>query len=442
MEQLMCGAAKEKITPPEKMLPISSINGRRLTGVKDDIFVRVIALKAGDAPFLLISFDLGGAPKAAEWVTNISEKHNIPAENIMYFATHTHSAPMIGPFGHNAPAQDSSLEQICYDALLKAVSDAIERMQPAKFGYGTVNSYLNVNRNVLYRERDKDNHITREYCGVGQRFEGPSDKTLAVLRFENLFGDVIAFLINYPMHLVAMHRNHCGDGGMAISSDIGGLACQYMEKRFEGAVALWSSGAAGDQNPIMMNRLYYPSPENNEMLGAEANDYELCVAQAARHFDDILLANDSIAADCREVIIKSGVDYSRTPARTVDLHGDKDALGRNIEQYEYAPDPLNTYDVRLQVMQLGDVALVGVSGELYNSIGTLMREVSPTEKTIIITHAQGNDGVYSGYIFDDEGCVMGGNGGLAHAGSRILPGYVPAEMCRVMLNLLRNFRLK
>ena len=442
MGELMCGAAKEKITPLEEMLPIASINGRRLTKVKDDIYVRVIALKAGDTPFLLVSFDLAGAPKAAEWVTAISEKYHIPAENIMYFATHTHSTPMIGYFGNKTPVPDSPLEQLCFNALMKAVSGAIEKMQPAKFGYGTVNSYLNVNRNVIYKERDEKNQITREYCGIGHRFEGPSDKTLAVLRFEDLSGEIIAFLINYPMHLVAMHRNRCGDGGMAISSDIGGLACQYMEKRFEGAVALWSSGAAGDQNPVMMNRLYYPSPENNEMLGAEANDYELCVAQAARHFNDILLANDSIAADCREVTIKSGVDYSRTPARTVDLHGDKDALGRNAEQYEYAPDPVNTYDVRLQVMQLGDVALVGVSGELYSSIGTLMKEVSPAEKTIIITHAQGNDGVFSGYIYDDEGCTMGGNGGLAHVGSRILPGYVPAEMCRVMLNLLRNLWLE
>ncbi len=68
---------------------------------------------------------------------------------------------------------------------------------------------------------------------------------------------------------------------------------------------------------------------------------------------------------------------------------------------------------------MGDVALVGVSGELYSSIGMLMKQVPPAEKTIIITHAQGNDGVFSGYIYDED-CVMGGNRGLARASSRIL----------------------
>lgn len=106
----------------------------------------------------------------------------------------------------------------------------------------------------------------------------------------------------------------------------------------------------------------------------------------------------------------------RFPARIVNRHGDRGALGRNAAPYTYAPDSGCTYDVRLQVMQLEKIALAGVSGELYSSIGTLMQKVSPAEKTILITHTMGPDGgVFSGYISDDEGCTMGGNGGLGYA---------------------------
>lgn len=436
MRQLLCGAAKQSITPWKKMFPMVA-RGKKMTLALDEIFVRVIALKVENIVFLLVSFDLTGAPNATMWVPEISAKFGIPAENILYFATHTHAVPVCG-FG-NKPAPDDAIGRLWHDALMRAVQEAIDKMQPARFGYGERSSYLNVNRNVIYRERDEENRIIREYCGVGSRFDGPSDKTLAVVRFENLKGETIAFFINYPMHLVAMHRNRCGgDGAMAMSSDIGGLACQYMEERFHGAVAMWSSGAAGDQNPVMMNRVYYPSVKNGEMRGTEASDYDLCLAQAARHFDEILLVNDSIIAAQSVPNVKSGVGYSRTPARKVDLKGDTDPLGRNAAQYVYTLDTEETYDVRIQLIQLGNLALVGISGELYSSIGSLMKEVSPVCNTVIITHVLGDDGVYSGYIFDDEGCTMGGNGGYPHFSSRMLPGYVPAEMCRVMLNLMRE----
>lgn len=44
------------------------------------------------------------------------------------------------------------------------------------------------------------------------------------------------------------------------------------------------------------------------------------------------------------------------------------------------------YRIRLQALQLGDVALVGVGGELYSSLGKVLRDASPVGNTVVINH--------------------------------------------------------
>ena len=48
-KKLLCGAARELITPPEDMLNhLSGLMNSSFGGVVDDLYVRVIALKYGD----------------------------------------------------------------------------------------------------------------------------------------------------------------------------------------------------------------------------------------------------------------------------------------------------------------------------------------------------------------------------------------------------------
>jgi hypothetical protein len=58
------------------------------------------------------------------------------------------------------------------------------------------------------------------------------------------------------------------------------------------------------------------------------------------------------------------------------------------------------YKVRMQTLRIGDVALLGVSGELYDSFGKLIREISPLKDTVIVTHCAFGV-VISEYILDD-----------------------------------------
>ncbi len=120
---------------------------------------------------------------------------------------------------------------------------ARQRMTPARLGYGTGVSHINVNRQIV------DPKTGRWW--EGPNYEGPSDKTVAVLKFETVAGDPIAVYYNYAVHAVLAGQLD------QVSGDIPGAASRYVEASFDDRiVAAWSSGAASDQNPIYYQQTY------------------------------------------------------------------------------------------------------------------------------------------------------------------------------------------
>ena len=145
-------------------------------------------------------------------------------------ATHTHSVPRqdVGPYT---------------DKIVESARLAKRAWLTARIGYGTGVSYFNVNRNIIDPK-------TRRWW-EGPNYEGPSDKTVAVIAFETPSGEPIAVYYNYAMHAVTVGQLDL------VSGDAPGTASKYIEDSFDGnVVALWSSGAAGDQNPIYFQQTY------------------------------------------------------------------------------------------------------------------------------------------------------------------------------------------
>ena len=224
--QLTAGAARVDITPPAAELPPGS------QGVLDPLYARAIVVGNGSTRAALLTVDAGGLPTALweELRTRAEAELGIPRDNFLLTATHTHSAPFQRA-GNYA------------DQLFAAVRQAAERQQPARMAFGTGQSWINVNRNIIDPE-------TRRWW-EGPNYAGPSDKTVGVLRLETLEGAPIAVYYNYAVHPVIT-----GNLDM-ISGDIPGAASAYLEASLGGdAVALWSSGASGDQNPIFFNQTY------------------------------------------------------------------------------------------------------------------------------------------------------------------------------------------
>jgi hypothetical protein len=266
---LRAGAAKVDITPSaDAAVPMSGYASRQegFKGIHDRIYARAIVVSDGVRHAALVSWELIGVPTALweQLSERIAKETGIQPEYLQLTAVHNHSAPTpFGMYGHTSPQSAAYTTQLL-DATIEAVKLAKANLQPARMGIGTGTAHVNINRREYSPERG---------WSLGYNPAGPSDKTVTVMRFDALSGKPIAVFINYPVHVVVM-----GPENYQISGDLAGATSRYVENYYrrkpedtprsdagpairlapeaatDGVVALWTSGAAGDQNPVSLAR--------------------------------------------------------------------------------------------------------------------------------------------------------------------------------------------
>lgn len=434
-KSLYCGAGKANITPPAELIPLlPGLMNARFSGiVYDELFVRTIAFRSEESTVLFISFDLDKAPNPAESLAAISEKTGIPKKNILFFGVHTHTAPVtsVRPYeqknsrtSQSAEVQSAmnAYESLVHERMLDAVKAAIDSLEPAKIGWSTGESYINVNRNQDYAVEQPDGSV-HHCCSLGVNPTGPVDHTLFVLKAENYEGKPIAFFVNYAVHCCVMISNNSdGSGKVGISGDLAGATSQLMEEKY-GAVSMWSSGAAGDINPIMMNQYQYPDPKTGAAMEFQVPSAETALAMlkllSTRHMADIASVVRKIHCDTTESAITAAEGVCCTP-------------GKNSQ----------TYDVNLHPIAIGDLVFCGIGGELYTTLGWAMQKVSPAAHTCIINHDASL--LYpSDYILDDDTIAHCKNNLPGHfipgySRSNILSGYLKDALSATFRKLLND----
>jgi hypothetical protein len=377
------GAARVEITPaPDAALPMSGYANRTqgFKGIHDSIYVRAVVVDDGSTQAAIVAWELIFCPDAVweETSQRIATELAIRPENLILAAVHDHGAPSLGG---SAPATAAFTKKV-EDAAVEAVRRAKAQLQPARIGMGTGTAYVNINRREF---------STRQGWWLGFNEDGPSDKTVAVLRFDDLTGKPIAMLINYPVHAVVM-----GPDNYQVTGDLAGATSRFVEQHYQGKdkprgdggprlrlapeeragdtfVALWTSGAAGDQNPVS---------------AASGEDFALV---------------DALGKILGEAAVRAAGAIKTSPdARIRGAQQVVTCPGRRVEpdptpRAEYRFTDSNPVDIRLELLTIGQVAIGGVSGEVLTSIGQRLKRESPFPNTIMITHANGS----SGYIPND-----------------------------------------
>jgi len=408
--QLIVGAAIRDVTPGFDLLPVPWNNGMVvLDGVADPIHVRVLALSDGEATALILSTETGRGPYGPQFAKLVADHAGLPLEAILYTTTHAHAAP---EFSKNPATRDAGPDDDIPNAerwaimtagkMLEAVDEALANMQPATVGLGKGKSYVNVNRMGSYL-RDRDGQI-EPYHAEGYNPDGASDKELYVLEFRDMNDVPIAFVVDYAVHGVVMFGNTMGPGGRsAISSDISGYVSTQMENADPGTVALWLSGAAGDQNPLISNHLISRDPATGAKTDTFIGEYELLKYIGRIHYYDIQQTLAGITETTGDVQIKYGYAGTTIPAQEG-----------------------GQFHVGLQLLRIGDIALMGFSGELFAQLGLDIKVASPLPDTMVVTHARQREEQYSGYHSDDAS---------ARRGFHSNPGYAPGNISEALVEL-------
>jgi hypothetical protein len=365
---LRAGAAKVDITPPaDSALPMSGYASRTdgFQEIHDPLFIRAIVIDDGANQAAIVTWDLIFVSEDLwQRVSKvIHDATGIPTEHILIAATHTHGAPNLSRL---AKTPEGSVGRKYLDELPARTADAVKQaaaaLKPARIGYGAGRANVNMNRVARMPEGD---------WWLGPNPDGPSDKTLGVVRFEDLSGQPIAFLLNY-----AVHGTVTGPKNYKLSGDLPGACSRFVEEHFgAGVVAAFSAGASGDQDPIYR-------------VGTDLGHVEILGR---------ILGEEAIRV-AKTIEPRSGMKIGGAQ-RVVVCPGRRQANGRSRRQkdgnYVFVDaDPVN---IRIAALKLNNIAITGVSGEVLTRIGTRLKDESPLKATLFVTHANGS----SGYVPDD-----------------------------------------
>jgi len=418
--QLQAGAAKVDITPAENSLP------KNFHGVLDPLFARAIVVDDGSTRAAMVTIDSGAVPPQL-W-TNLSERAErelrIPKHQLLLTATHTHSVPWTPAEGY---------EDKIFDAMRKAAA----ALKPARMANGTGVSYININRNLIDRETNR--------WWEGPNYDGASDKTVAVVRFDTLEGEPIGVYFNYGVHAVLTGTLDL------VSADLPGAASNYIEQDLgNGAVAVYGNGAAGDQNPIFFNQTYELRDIRIKDYAARGQDISNAMPPGGEGLDrnnprvaTLMEQQKRMTLTLGQMLGEEVLHVLRAslegPVSAASIRGGQKTVTcpgrRRLDQgragfpgtYEDA-DPIN---IRLSLLRIGDTVIGGVDAEVFTMIAQRFKRESPYKHTMMTTLTNGVAG--SGYIPNDA--AFGFNT-FEVVSSRLKPGCAESAIVDGLIDLI------
>lgn len=377
--KMQAGIAKVNITPPIG-LELSGWAFGPSVGVLDDLFAKVLILQNNDMKIAIITADLIGFQ--TEYADNIrcriAEELEASVENILISASHTHSGPAT-MFLRRWGEVDIDYVRNLQKQIIGAAIMAERSIQEARIGIGKGKA-----EGVCVNRRDGEN--------------GSVDNDVSVIRIDNNQGEMIAVLMNYSCHPVAAHNYK-----NMISADFPGYAMNVIEKaKNSKAMALHTTGAAGDINPKGLHDIRYAEKFGN-MVGGEA----LKVAESIETQPDLILGVASqkvkIPVNKLPTIKELEISIADAKQRLERLKQDGNAnYPQLMDAYirlEWAEEAMSIVqsglqadylDMEIQTIRINDAALIAIPGELFVDIGLIIKKASPYPYTFIIEMANGS----------------------------------------------------
>jgi hypothetical protein len=389
---LRVGVGKVSITPAPADFPFApsdtpSLNTgpgeRSFTGVHDDIYARALVLDDGTKRMALIVLETTAVPAADDLVKAVASQTGIPAENIMVTATHTHSVPLFSYAGGPPSAREAKeierLKQGAVDAVRKADSD----MQTAQVAFGRGQGWVNVNNGEQSGSK------------AGYDLQGPSDKSLDVIRFTTPQGTPIALLVNYASHAEVMFRSVTRDNGYEVSGDLPGAVSRILEAQPDGApVVLFTPGAEADQLTLFKS-LQYPGRLPAADEGAAG--WALLNVQARRLAISVLDVTATLKPEETPAILDIASGSATCPGQQI-------RIDRQTGQISAEDKP--PVIIPLSMIRLNDIVLAGVGGDVASEIGAHFKSSSPMPHSTFLSMT----GASVGYIFADASYAHPGHG--------------------------------
>jgi hypothetical protein len=392
---LRVGAAAVVLEADDSMVTSGGIGPGRAKGQEGELrAVAVVLEKEPFGRFAIVACDVLFVTReqidfaAAE----IERACQIEPGHLLVNATHTHSAPST-TWIHRTPPDETFRRRVT-QGIVQAVQQATSKLADGcQFAFQLAeektigqNSRMLLSDNTIYWIGPRDDAL---------RPTGPVDPDLPLFVFRGHDGHPLALIFNHSCHTIGSRTP-----GVR-SPSFYGLAAQELEPIF-GATVCFLEGASGSTHNYGM-RDGVPVPEAIERLK------QVIQAGVDRAQPRPV---DRLAALKRPFKFKVRTFDEAKEDAAVSTYCEKRApsaaklIVENFRQQRevLAPQQGQVRETWLQVMLVGDVALVGVPAELFTRLGLDIKRRSPLKNTYVAELA--NDWI--GYLPDLEAHQLGG----------------------------------
>ena len=373
----------EQVITPEVGTTIAGYGAFDKTFRKEgELVVSMLAMDDGKHTALILGFDLIGMDE--ELIDRIRHEAaralGTPEEFVILSCTHTHEGPHT-----RSLAEHPEVFNVPYvEQLMVWVLEGIEKLKNAFIEVDTFfySMKVDANTNRRFERRDNTTKFFPHCRDMEALAEGFKDQELGLLLFfEKGTRLPVEVLVNYAAHPLATHAP--GLGSHTLSPDYPGYLRQFI-KYESGADCIFLSGAAGDMFP-KESEMGQGAAERMAKQLASAVMLALC--DARRQPDRFKIENPELKALITRVEVNRRMDNPRELGGLPPYYRGKDV-----------------FSLPMQFLSVGDVAFVGVPGEMLAELGQEIKWHSPFRKTFILYCST----AYFDYLCHGNALVSGG----------------------------------
>jgi len=367
---MLCGASRVLINP-EKGHMLAGYGPHPNAGVHDDLAVTALYLSDGAQAAVLLNFDLiaihGALNRRIRLAAACAAK--IPAVSVFLAVTHTHSGPEVRS-QHDHMTRGTGWRKEYNDRLIRwaaqAAAEARAAAEECTLHYNFAMAAECMNRRFVLPDR---RHL---YIPTHKQLAGHSDqyvdRELGILAFrrKGALNRYKALLTNYTAHPLCV-----GVASSLVTADYQGALRRTVEDTFAGCLCLSTTGAAGDQHPLLPESGFAEAQRMGAALGSLA---------VARSYDAVHVTYDTRLRLARRDITLWAKDQAT-----------RDLLPESCNRRRHPTDPRLGSTIRTSValLGIGPVLLAGVPGEMVSELGAMIKWSSPFLKTFVLFQATG-----------------------------------------------------
>lgn len=381
---LKIGIAEVNYTPEVGLDLVGNYRGNDYAsrGVHDSLYAK--ALVASDekgVKVAILSIDICLLPREPVNFMReyIASKSDIKPENIMIMATHTHSGP---PSDLTSPKAKEYLTSAA-----GAVLEANARLKPTVLSVGR-SSESRISHNRRLKCIDGTTHMCWEKFKPGYVVEpwGSIDPEVITILFEQE-GKETGVLTNFGCHATTLTGNN-----WLYTADYPGYLAEAI-KRIKGKEfkSLFCNGCCGNVTQVDY-RIGFPDTfQECQRIG-----YMLAISAMEAMQNAKPVSTDKIAVS-REMVPLSRIDISdeqlewaKKLMKKVEKEGMPPIQADGMPDAYYAKEWIEmrktqdiTDSVEVMAIRIGDVAFVGLPGEIFNEFGKDIKSKSPCKNTIV-----------------------------------------------------------